>query len=131
MTQRDQNQDAQLDDLFAAARRDAPEPSDAFMQALFDTIPEPNAATAVIEEPVSTGWWAGVRQTIADTFAKRNIFADASALTGVIAAGVFGVWIGVNGGDIGGISLNPFEAQGLDIVDPFSGLDLSYVDGGA
>ena len=131
MTQRDQNQDAQLDDLFAAARRDAPEPSDAFMQALFDTIPEPNAATAVIEEPVSPGWWAGVRQAVADTFATRNIFADASALTGVIAAGVFGVWIGVNGGDIGGISLNPFEAQGLDIVDPFSGLDLSYVDGGA
>ncbi|ERL98851.1 hypothetical protein HIMB11_00658 [Rhodobacteraceae bacterium HIMB11] len=131
MTQHDQNQDAQLDDLFAAARRDAPEPSDAFMQALFGTIPEPNAATAVIEEPVSTGWWAGVRQTIADTFATRNIFSDASALTGVIAAGVLGVWIGVNGGDIGGISLNPFEAQGLDIVDPFSGLDLSYMDGGA
>ena len=131
MTQRDQNQDAQLDDLFAAARRDAPEPSDAFMQALFDTIPEPNAATAMIEEPVLTGWWAGFRQTIAETFATRNIFSDASALTGVIAAGVFGVWIGVNGGDIGGISLNPFEAQGLDIVDPFSGLDLSYVDGGA
>ena len=131
MTQRDQNQDAQLDDLFAAARRDAPEPSDAFMQALFDTIPEPNAATAVIEEPVSLGWWAGVRQAVVDTFATRNIFADASALTGVIAAGVFGVWIGVNGGDIGGVSLNPFEAQGLDIVDPFSGLDLSYVDGGA
>ena len=131
MTQHDQNQDAHLDELFAAARRDAPEPSDAFMQALFDTIPEPNAATAVIEEPVSTGSWARVLQAIADTFATRNIFADASALTGVIAAGVFGVWIGVNGGDIGGISLNPFEAQGLDIVDPFSGLDLSYVDGGA
>ena len=131
MTQHDQNQDAQLDDLFAAARRDAPEPSDAFMQALFDTIPEPNAATAVIEEPVSTGWWARVLQAIADTFATRNIFADASALTGVIAAAVFGVWIGVNGGDIGSISLNPFEAQGLEIVDPFSGLDLSYVDGGA
>ena len=48
MTQHDQNQDAQLDDLFAAARRDAPEPSDAFVQALFYTIPEPNAATAVI-----------------------------------------------------------------------------------
>jgi hypothetical protein len=131
MTQHDQNQDTQLDELFVAARRDAPEPSDAFMQALFDTIPEPNAATAVIEEPVSTGWWARVLQAIADTFATRNIFADASALTGVIAAGVFGVWIGVNGGDIGGISLNPFEAQGLDIVDPFSGLDLSYVDGDA
>ena len=131
MTQRDQNQDAQLDELFAAARHDAPEPSDAFMQALFNTIPEPNAATAVIEEPVSQGWWSGVRQTMADTFATRNIFADASALTGVIAAGVFGVWIGVNGGDIGGISLIPFEAQGLDIVDPFSGLDLSYLDGGA
>ena len=131
MTQHDQNQDAQLDELFAAARRDAPEPSDAFMQALFDTIPEPNAATALIEEPVSTGSWARVLQAIADTFATRNIFADASALTGVIAAGVFGVWIGVNGGDIGGISLNPFEAQVLDIVDPFSGLDLSYVDGGA
>ena len=131
MTQRDQNQDAQLDDLFAAARRDAPEPSDAFMQALFDTIPEPNAATAVIEEPVSTGWWTGVRKAMANAFATRNIFADASALTGVIATGVFGVWIGVNGGDIGGISLNPFEAQGLDIVDPFLGLDLSYVDGGA
>ena len=131
MTQHDQNQDAQLDELFAAARRDTPEPSDAFMQALFDTIPEPNAATAVIEEPVSTGSWARVLQAIADTFATRNIFADASALTGVIAAGVFGVWIGVNGGDIGGVSLNPFEAQGLDIVDPFSGLDLSYVDGGA
>ena len=131
MTQHDQNQDAQLDDLFAAARRDAPEPSDAFMQALFDTIPEPNATTAVIEEPVSTGWWSAARQTITDTCATRNIFADASALTGVIAAGVFGVWIGVTGGDIGGISLNPFEAQGLDIVDPFSGLDLSYMDGGA
>ena len=131
MTQHDQNQDAQLDDLFAAARRDAPEPSDAFMQALFDTIPEPNAANAVILERVSLGWWAGVRKAMAQTFATRNIFADASALTGVIAAGVFGVWIGVNGGNIGGISLNPFEAQGIDIVDPFSGLDLSYVDGGA
>jgi hypothetical protein len=130
-TQHDQNKNAQLDDLYAAARRDAPEPSDAFMQALFNTIPEPNAATDVTAEPVSPGWWAGVRQAMAHTFATRNIFADASALTGVIAAGVFGVWIGVNGGDIGGISLNPFESQGLDIVDPFSGLDLSYVDGGA
>ena len=131
MTQREQNQDAQLDELFAAARRNAPETSAAFMQALFETIPEPGSATAAIEEPVSTGWLAGVRQTIGQIFATRNIFADASALTGVIAAGVFGVWIGVNGGDIGGVSLNPFEAQGLDIVDPFSGLDLSYVDGGA
>ena len=131
MTQRDQNQDAKLNDLFASARRGAPEPSDAFMQALFDTIPEPNAATDVIEEKVSLGWLAGVRQAIAQTFATRNVFADAYALTGVIAAGVFGVWIGVNGGDIWGISLNPFETEGLDIVDPFSGLDLSYVDGGA
>ena len=131
MTQHDQNQDAQLDDLFAAARRDAPEPSDAFMQALFDAIPEPNAATTVTAEPVSQGWCAGVRQAVTDTFSTRNIFADVSALTGVIAAGVFGVWIGVTGGDIGGISLIPFEAQGLDIVDPFPGLDLSYVDGGA
>jgi hypothetical protein len=131
MTQHDQNQDAQLDDLFAAARCNAPEPSDAFIQALFDTIPEPNAATSVTVETVSPGWWTGVRQTIGQIFATRNIFADAYALTGVIAAGVFGVWIGVNGGDIGGVSLNPFEAQGLDIVDPFSGLDLSYVDGGA
>ncbi len=131
MTQRDQNQDAKLNDLFASARRGAPEPSDAFMQALFDTIPEPNAATDVIEEKVSLGWLAGIRQAIAQTFATRNVFADAYALTGVIAAGVFGVWIGVNGGDIWGISLNPFETQGLDIVDPFSGLDLSYVDGGA
>jgi len=30
-----------------------------------------------------------------------------------------------------GVSLNPFESQGIDIVDPFSGLDLSYVDDGA
>jgi len=131
MTQRDQNQDEKLNDLFASARRGAPEPSYVFMQALFDTIPEPNAATDVIEEKVSLGWLAGIRQAIAQTFATRNVFADAYALTGVIAAGVFGVWIGVNGGDIWGISLNPFETQGLDIVDPFSGLDLSYVDGGA
>ena len=131
MTQHDQNQDAQLDDLFAVAKRDAPQPSDAFMLSLFDTIPEQGAVTCQIEDDVTLGWWAGVRQAIADTFATRDIFADASALTGVIAAGVFGVWIGVNGGDIGGISLNPFEAQGFDIVDPFSGLDLSYLDGGA
>ena len=131
MTQRDQNQDEKLNDLFASARRGAPEPSYVFMQALFDTIPEPNAATDVIEEKVSLGWLAGIRQAIAQTFATRNVFADAYALTGVIAAGVFGVWIGVNGGDIWGISLNPFETQGLDIIDPFSGLDLSYVDGGA
>ena len=69
MTQRDQTQDAQLDELFAAARRNAPETSAAFMQALFETIPEPGSATAAIEEPVSTGWLAGMRQAVADTFA--------------------------------------------------------------
>ena len=131
MTQHDQNQDAQLDDLFAVARRDAPQPSDAFMLSLFDTIPEQGAVTCQIEDDVTLGWWAGVRHNIAQIFVTRNVFADASALTGVIAAGVFGVWIGVNGGDIGGVSLNPFESQGIDIVDPFSGLDLSYVDDGA
>lgn len=131
MTQHDQNQDAQLDDLFAAARRDAPQPSDAFMLSLFDTIPEQGAVTCQIEDDVTLGWWAGVRRTIAQIFVTRNVFADASALTGVIAAGVFGVLIGVNGGDIWGVSLNPFESQGIDIVDPFSGLDLSYVDDGA
>jgi len=135
MTQRDQNQDAKLDEFFAAARRDAPEPNDAFMQALFDTIPDniPQAHTAKAEivEPVPVGVFWRVRQTVAQAFATRNVFADASALTGVIAAGVFGVWIGVNGGDIGGVSLNPFEAQGMDIIDPFSGLDLSYLDDGA
>ena len=119
MTQHDQNQDAQLDDLFAAARRDAPEPSYAFMQALFDTIPEPNAATAVIEEPVSTGWWAGVRQTIADTFATRNIFSDAFALTGVIAAGVFGVWIGVMVGTLGAFPSTRLRPKGLILLIRF------------
>ena len=77
MTQHDQNQDAQLDDLFAAARRDAPEPSDAFMQALFDTIPEPNAVTTVTAEPVSQGWWE-VFDRPSQTHLQRGTYSQMS-----------------------------------------------------
>ena len=59
MTQRDQNQDAQLDDLFAARPM---RPSQVTpMQALFDTIPEPMPWLLATADPVSTGWWASVR----------------------------------------------------------------------
>ena len=52
MTQRDQNQNTLLEDMFAAARRDAPEPSDIFMQGLLETIPDPNVeqAPSIAEE---------------------------------------------------------------------------------
>ena len=100
------------------------------MQALFDTIPEPNAVTAVIEEPVSTGWWAGVRQTMQNICNAKHIRGCLCPDRGDCGRCVWrldwrewwGHW---------GHFPEPFEAQGLDIVDPFSGLDLSYVDGGA
>lgn len=128
MTQRDQNQNTLLEDMFAATRRDAPEPSEIFMQGLLETIPNPNVeqAPSIAEERRS---FLGVlKYAVSEMLKPQNLFANASAVTGVIAAGAFGIWIGANGMEFSGVSLNPFETQDIDIIDPFSGLDFSYVD---
>ena len=114
--------DPLLEDYFKSARAAAPLPDAAFLQSVMDQIPQGNAVDTGVPRadrvPDVVPWW-------------RQIFAELGGwptLTGLATAGIVGVWVGLTGDSILGLSLDQFQTAS-DFADPFIGSDLSYIEG--
>ena len=123
MTQSNQTPDDELDDLFATARQAVPAPSAALVERIVDAAQQQSAVySQPIKQSVALPWW-------------RQLWRDIGgmpSLVGLTAAGIMGVWVGAFSSDI---SYSYIEMMSMhitgqdDFLDPFSGLDLTYLEG--
>ena len=52
-----------------------------------------------------------------------------TAITGIIVAGFFGLWMGFYDINLGGLQANALMTDSNDLLDPFVGLDFNYLEG--
>lgn len=123
MTQSNQTPDDELDDLFATARQAVPAPSAALVERIVDAAQQQSAVyRQPIKQSVALPWW-------------RQLWRDIGgmpSLVGLTAAGIMGVWVGAFSSDISYsyIEMMSMQITGQDdFLDPFSGLDLTYLEG--
>jgi len=123
MTQSNQTPDDELDDLFATARQAVPAPSAALVERIVDAAQQQSAVySQPIKQSVALPWW-------------RQLWRDIGgmpSLVGLTAAGIMGVWVGAFSSDISYsyIEMMSMQITGQDdFLDPFSGLDLTYLEG--
>ena len=123
MTQSNQTPDDELDDLFATARLAVPAPSAALVERIVDAAKQQSAVySQPIKQSVALPWW-------------RQLWRDIGgmpSLVGLTAAGIMGVWVGAFSSDISYsyIEMMSMQITGQDdFLDPFSGLDLTYLEG--
>jgi len=123
MTQSNQTPDDGLDDLFATARQAVPAPSAALVERIVDAAQQQSAVyRQPIKQFVALPWW-------------RQLWRDIGgmpSLVGLTAAGIMGVWVGAFSSDISYsyIEMMSMQITGQDdFLDPFSGLDLTYLEG--
>ncbi|MGB2409798.1 MAG: hypothetical protein ACPH9T_12790 [Paracoccaceae bacterium] len=123
MTQSNQTPDDELDDLFATARQAVPAPSAALVERIVDAAQQQSAVySQPIKQSVAMPWW-------------RQLWRDIGgmpSLVGLTAAGIMGVWVGAFSSDISYSYLEMMSMQITgqdDFLDPFSGLDLTYLEG--
>ena len=123
MTQSNQTPDDELDDLFATARQAVPAPSAALVGRIVDAAQQQSAVySQPIKQSVALPWW-------------RQLWRDIGgmpSLVGLTAAGIMGVWVGAFSSDISYSYLEMMSMQITgqdDFLDPFSGLDLTYLEG--
>lgn len=116
MTQSDKNTDFDLEALFADARAQVPLPDPNLMQAIMadaQVVLEAQNAPAM-EPDVSVPWW-------------QQLWADIGGwpvVTGLMTAGIVGVWMGMSGMD-----MLPQSSTTIELTDPFAGLDLAVLEG--
>ena len=123
MTQSNQTPDDELDDLFATARQAVPAPSAALVERIVDAAQQQSAVySQPIKQSVALPWW-------------RQLWRDIGgmpSLVGLTAAGIMGVWVGAFSSDISYSYIEMMSTQITgqdDFLDPFSGLDLTYLEG--
>ena len=123
MTQSNHTPDDELDDLFATARQAVPAPSAALVERIVDAAQQQSAVySQPIKQSVALPWW-------------RQLWRDIGgmpSLVGLTAAGIMGVWVGAFSSDISYsyIEMMSMQITGQDdFLDPFSGLDLTYLEG--
>ena len=123
MTQSNQTPNDELDDLFATARQAVPAPSAALVERIVDAAQQQSAVySQPIKQSVAMPWW-------------RQLWRDIGgmpSLVGLTAAGIMGVWVGAFSSDISYsyIEMMSMQITGQDdFLDPFSGLDLTYLEG--
>ena len=123
MTQSNQTPDDELDDLFATARQAVPAPSAALVERIVDAAQQQSAVySQPIKQSFALPWW-------------RQLWRDIGGmpyLVGLTAAGIMGVWVGAFSSDISYsyIEMMSMQITGQDdFLDPFSGLDLTYLEG--
>lgn len=123
MTQSNQTPDDELDDLFATARQAVPAPSAALVERIVDAAQQQSAVySQPIKQSFALPWW-------------RQLWRDIGgmpSLVGLTAAGIMGVWVGAFSSDISYsyIEMMSMQITGQDdFLDPFSGLDLTYLEG--
>lgn len=123
MIQSNQTPDDGLGDLFATARQAVPAPSAALVERIVDAAQQQSAVySQPIKQSVALPWW-------------RQLWRDIGgmpSLVGLTAAGIMGVWVGAFSSDISYsyIEMMSMQITGQDdFLDPFSGLDLTYLEG--
>lgn len=123
MTQSDQTPDDELGDLFAAARQAVPAPSAALVERIVDASQQHSVLqNQPVKQSYALPWW-------------RQLWHDIGgmpSLVGLTAAAVMGVWVGAFTSDISYsyIEMMSMQITGQDdFLDPFSGLDLTYLEG--
>ena len=123
MTQSNQTPDDELDDLFATARQAVPAPSAALVERIVDAAKQQSAVySQPIKQSVALPWW-------------RQLWRDVGgmpSLAGLTAAAVIGIWVGAFSTNISITSLEMISMKTtdqVDFLDPFSGLDLTYLEG--
>ena len=123
MTQSDQTPDDELGDLFAAARQAVPAPPAALVERIVDASQQQSVLqNQPVKQSYALPWW-------------RQLWHDIGgmpSLVGLTAAAVMGVWVGAFSSDISYsyIEMMSMQITGQDdFLDPFSGLDLTYLEG--
>ena len=123
MTQSDQTPDDELGDLFAAARQAVPAPPAALVERIVDASQQHSVLqNQPVKQSYALPWW-------------RQLWHDIGgmpSLVGLTAAAVMGVWVGAFSIDISYsyIEMMSMQITGQDdFLDPFSGLDLTYLEG--
>ena len=123
MTQSNQTPDDELDDLFATARQAVPAPSAALVERIVDAAQQQSAVySQPKKQSFALPWW-------------RQLWRDIGgmpSLVGLTAAGIMGVWIGAFSSDFSYSYIEMMSMQVIgqdDFPDPFSGLDLTYLEG--
>ena len=123
MTQSDQTPDDELGDLFAAARQAVPAPPAALVERIVDASQQHSVLqNQPVKQSYALPWW-------------RQLWHDIGgmpSLVGLTAAAVMGVWVGAFTSDISYsyIEMMSMQITGQDdFLDPFSGLDLTYLEG--
>ena len=123
MTQSDQTPDDELGDLFAAARQAVPAPSAALVECIVDASQQHSVLqNQLVKQSYALPWWRQLWQDI----------GGMPSLVGLTAAAVMGVWVGAFSSDISYsyIEMMSMQITGQDdFLDPFSGLDLTYLEG--
>ena len=123
MTHSEHTPDDELEDLFNSARQAVPVPSD----ALYERIVKASAQQTAIRnqqtnDAASTPWWRQLWQDI----------GGMPSFAGLTAAAILGVWIGAFSDGISTTYLEFLAVQAADetdFLDPFSGLDFTYLEG--
>ena len=123
MTQSNQTPDDELDDLFATARQAVPAPSSALVERIVDAAQQQSAVySQPKKQSFALPWW-------------RQLWRDVGgmpSLAGLTAAAVIGIWVGAFSTNISITSLEMISMKTtdqVDFLDPFSGLDLTYLEG--
>ena len=123
MTQSDQNPDDELDDLFAAARQAVPAPSAALVERIVDASQQQSALhQQSVKQSFALPWWHQLWRDI----------GGMPSLAWLTAAAVMGIWVGAFSTNISISSLEFISMQTtdqIDFLDPFAGLDLTYLEG--
>ena len=123
MTHSEQTPDDELEDLFNSARQAVPVPSD----ALYERIVKASAQQTAIRNQQTNG--------AASTPWLRQLWQDIGGMpsfAGLTAAAIIGVWIGAFSDGISTTYLEFLAVQAADetdFLDPFSGLDFTYLEG--
>ena len=120
MTHSDDEKTFDLDDLFATARSEMPQPDDALFAAILADAQSVLADTQAVTSPVleTLPWY-------------KQLWSDMGgwpSFVGLTTAGLVGVWIGISADQLPTQTINPFSAS-AELTDPFSGLDLGLLEG--
>jgi len=123
MTQSDQNPDDELDNLFGAARQAVPAPSAALVERIVDASQQQSALhQQSVKQSFVLPWWHQLWRDI----------GGMPSLAGLTAAAVMGICVGAFSTNISISSLEFISMQTtdqIDFLDPFAGLDLTYLEG--
>lgn len=130
MVQHEHYDNAALNDLLDELKYTTPNPSEALLEHIIS-----NAMVVHNDQKnesfSSYRWLPGLCNLIGFGRTGRLNFESVgqlTAITGIIAAGIFGLWAGFYDINLGGLQANALITDSNDLLDPFVGLDFNYLE---